>query len=76
MTREESLHIEQCEAFKRPLEFCPAPAREIIAPECSIGKYRIPAEEELLFLAEQADASRCVPRSVEDDKITDGVTLF
>ena len=76
VAREEPFNIEQCEAFKRPLEFCPAPAREIVAPERPVSKYGIAAEEELLFFAEQADASRCVPRSVEDDKITDGVTLF
>lgn len=76
MAREESFHIERCQPLKRPLELRPAPAREIIAPERTIGKYRIPAEEELLFFAEQADASRCVPRSVEDDKITDDISFF
>ena len=76
VAREEPFDIERCEAFKRPLEFCPAPAREIIAPESPVGKYRISAEEEMFFFAEQADASRCMAWCVEDDKITDGVTLF
>ena len=76
VAREEPFNIEQCEAFKRPLEFCPAPAREIVAPERPVSKYGIAAEEELLFFAEQADASRCVTRRMDDDKVTDGVTLF
>lgn len=76
VTRKEPFHIERCQPFKRPCELRTAPAREIIASECPVGKYGIAAEEELLFFAEQADASRCVARCVENDKIADRVSLF
>jgi len=76
VTREESLDFQQCEAFERSGEFRPAPAREIIAPECAIGKYRIAADEDTLFFAVQADAPRCVPGRMDDDKIPDCVSFF